>query len=110
MVPARFTNRNIFLDFLGLAAAFGALFANGDVTVGGYIVGLIFFGVMTFVGMAAAASLKGSGSMYGFLGFLIIGLAAPALFGWFPAWVLVFVLMLAVAMAISASQGAKIGE
>lgn len=63
---------------------------------------------MLFVGMAAAASLEGSGAMYGFVGFLVIGLAAPALFGWFPTWVLIFVLMLAIAMAIGATQGAKI--
>lgn len=96
------------MDLLGIGAAFGSLLGT-DATTGGYIAGAIFLGTMVFIGMVIASHLRGAGSMYGMVTFLAIGIAIPSMFSWFPTWFLVFVLMIVVAMAISSSQGAKLG-
>ncbi len=71
-------------------------------TEGGYVLGAIVLCVFVAIGLILTSKLR-SNNMYGMVAFLSMGLALPYLFGWFPDWILVFVLMLVVGAGIAMS-------
>lgn len=81
------------MDFLGLAAALSAISGGAiDLVTAGWVLGAVLSGTMIFAAMVISSMVQ-STSPVPLFAMTALGLGLSTLFGWFPIWMIFFVVV-----------------